>query len=70
METDEVIWVGNEENNGACYLSSGEESVACHHYRTKNPLCFGTHGSSEWPCKGLSIVLISKKEYATWRLTR
>ena len=67
METDEMIWV---ENNGTCSLTSGKESVACHHHQTSNPLCFGTHGSSEWPCKDQSIVLVNKQEYAIWRLTR
>lgn len=70
METDEMIWVGNTEEDGACYLSSDEKSMACHHYQARNPLCFGTHGSSEWPCKGLNIVLVSKQEYAVWRLTK
>ena len=70
METDEMIWVGNGEDSGACYLSSDEGRIACHHHRTKNPLCFGTHGCNEWPCKGLSIVLVKKQEYAVWKLTR
>lgn len=70
MEDNELIWVGNTEEDGACYLSDDEESIACHHYRAKNPLCFGTHGRSEWPCKGLSIVLVNRQEYAVWRLTK
>ena len=70
MEDNELIWVGNGEDSGACYLSSDEESIACQHYQAKNPLCFGTHGRSEWPCKGLNIVLVKKQEYAIWRLTK
>lgn len=71
METDELIWVGNGEDGKDCYLSDDdEESIACHHHQAKNPLCFGTHGSSEWPCKGLNIVLVKKQEYVIWRLTK
>lgn len=67
METDQLIAVESSED---CALFDGEEGLECHHYRTKNPLCFGGHGSSEWPCKGQNIVLVNKAEYATWRLTR
>lgn len=66
MATDEMIWVDGE----ACYLSNDEGSMACHHHQAKNPLCFGKHGSSKWPCKGLDIVLVNKQEYVIWRLTK
>lgn len=70
MEADEMIWVGGTEDDGACFLYSDKESMACHHYQAKNPLCFSTHGRTEWPCKGLNMVLVKKQEYAVWRLTK
>lgn len=74
METDELIWVNV--NNNFCVApgpSDGKQPRCIHHLLDKDGhrYCGGAKGRvDEFPCRNNPRILVNKKEYATWKLTR
>ena len=77
MATDEMIWADIEHNSCTLDDNNGKEILRCNHY-------VGTYGNSmcsarkenmrmdphEYPCENRPRILVSKQEYAVWKLTR
>lgn len=78
METDELIWVGIDSNFCAVDDDTGKEVLKCSHYtgtgtfgnRTCSVRKEGHMNPNEFPCRNNPRILVSKAEYATWKLTR
>lgn len=77
METDEMIWADIEDNSCTIDDGNGIEILKCNHY-------VGMHGYGmcsarkenmhadphDYPCENRPRILVSKQEYAVWRLTK
>ena len=77
METDEMIWADIEDNSCVLDDDSGKVILRCNHY-------VGAYGNGmrsarksgesmdphAFPCENRPRILVSKQEYAVWRLTR
>lgn len=76
METDELIWVNVNRNFCTLDDDNGKEIMRCSHYtgtpgnRTCSVRKEGGINPNEFPCRNNPRILVSKAEYATWKLTR
>lgn len=77
METDEMIWVDIEHNSCTLEDDNGKEALSCNHYvgTSGNRTCSARKKAqavdpNEFPCGNRPRVLVSKQEYAVWRLTK
>ena len=77
METDEMIWADVEHNSCAIEDGNGIEILKCNHYvgtrgeRVCSARKEGRYVSpNEFPCENRPRILVSKQEYAVWRLTK
>lgn len=77
MATDEMIWADIEHNLCTIRDDNGKEILRCNHYVgtrggrvcsvQKENMHVGPH---EYPCENRPRILVSKQEYAVWRLTK
>ena len=77
METDEMIWADIEHNLCTLEDDNGKEILKCNHYvglcgdrvcsARKSGESMDPHAS---PCGNRPRVLVSKHEYAIWKLTK
>ena len=77
MATGEMIWADVEHNSCAIEDGNGIEILKCNHYvgTQGNRVCSarkeGRHVSpNEFPCGNRPRILVSKQEYAIWKLTK
>lgn len=77
MATDEMIWADVEHNLCTLEDDNGKEILRCNHYmgtsggRVCSARKEGRYVSpNEFPCGNRPRILVSKQEYAVWRLTK
>ena len=77
METDEMIWADIEDNSCVLDDGNGKEILKCNHYVGMHNvrICSARKegrfvSPNEFPCGNRPRILVSKQEYAIWRLTR
>ena len=73
MATDEMIW--GDIGNNFCTVEddNGKEILRCNHYvgtRGKRVCSAQNVGPHEYPCGNRPRILVNKREYITWKLTR
>jgi hypothetical protein len=77
MEDNELIWVDIKDNSCTLDDNNDKEILKCNHYvglcgdRVCSARKEGKYVSpNEFPCGNRPRILISKQEYAVWRLTK
>lgn len=73
MATDELTWADIEHNLCTIEDDNGKEILRCNHYVSTRGgrVCSAQNaGPHEYPCENRPRILVSKQEYAVWRLTR
>ena len=77
METDELIWADIEHNSCTLDDDNGKEVLRCNHYvgMCGDRTCSARRGGAgmdprEFPCENRPRILVSKQEYAIWKLTK
>lgn len=77
MATDEMIWADVEDNSCTLEDGNGKEILRCNHYvgAQGNRVCSARKNGryvnpNAFPCGNKPRILVSKQEYAIWKLTK